>query len=146
VTLFSCSYGRVKGQVLVTNIPADRRYTKEHEWALKTTPNQVRVGITDFAQKSLGDIVFVELPKVNAKFEAGEPFGTVESVKAVSELYAPLSGTVVAVNEDLNDDPELVNTDPYGAWMIELKVDGNLDAALGRLLDAAAYKKYIEEG
>jgi glycine cleavage system H protein len=132
--------------LLVTNIPADRRYTEDHEWALKTTPAQVRVGITDFAQKNLGDMVMAELPRVNAQFKAGESFGTVESVKLVSELYAPLSGTVVAVNEDLYGDPELVNTDPYGAWMIELKVDGNLDAALGGLLDAAAYKKYIEEG
>jgi glycine cleavage system H protein len=130
----------------MTKIPEDRRYTRDHEWTLKTTPNQVRVGITDFAQNSLGDVTIVGLPEVGAKFDADRPFGTVESVKAASELYAPLSGTVVAVNEDLNDDPELLNTDPYGAWMIELKVDGNLDAALGRLLDAAAYKKYIEEG
>jgi glycine cleavage system H protein len=130
----------------MTNVPEDRRYTEDHEWALKKTATQVRVGITDFAQKQLGDIVFVELPKVNAQFKAGKSFGTVESVKAASELYAPLSGTVVAVNEDLNASPEDLNDDPYGAWMIELKVDGNLDAALGRLLDAAAYKKYIGEG
>jgi glycine cleavage system H protein len=130
--------------VFVTNIPQDRRYTKEHEWAQKKTPSRVLIGITDFAQRNLGDVVFVELVKTGERLDDGKPFGTVESVKAVSELYAPLSGTVVAVNEELSDDPELVNSDPYDSWMIEIEAD-NAEAALGKLLDAAEYEKYIAE-
>ena len=98
--------------------PKDMRYSKEHEW-VKVEDGKARIGITHFAQAELGDIVFVELPEVGAEIKADEPFGSVESVKTVSELYAPINGTVTEVNEDLDDSPEFVNESPYGkAWMI----------------------------
>ncbi|MGD8703151.1 MAG: glycine cleavage system protein GcvH [Desulfosarcina sp.] len=112
------------------NLPDDVRYTDDHEWA-KADGNAVRVGISDYAQDQLGDIVFVELPEVGDAFEKGEEFGTVESVKAVSELYMPISGEVTAVNETLADEPERVNSDPYGGgWMIDIKAGnpGEVDA------------------
>ena len=112
------------------NLPDDLRYTDDHEW-IKADGNTVRVGISDYAQDQLGDIVFVELPEVGDSFEKGEEFGTVESVKAVSELYMPISGEVTAINESLADEPELVNGDPYGGgWMIDIKAGdpGELDA------------------
>lgn len=100
------------------SIPKDLRYSQDHEW-VKVEGDKVRVGITDFAQSELGDIVFVELPETGDKVEAGQPFGSVESVKTVSELYAPVSGTVVEINEELSDSPEFVNESPYEkAWMI----------------------------
>ena len=103
------------------NLPEDVRYTDDHEWA-KKNGDAVRMGISDYAQDQLGDIVFVELPEVGSSFDKGEEFGTVESVKAVSELYMPIGGEVTAINEALADDPELVNSDPYnGGWMIEIK-------------------------
>ena len=102
------------------NLPVDVRYTKDHEWA-KLTGDTVKIGISDYAQDQLGDIVFVELPAVGDSFEEGDEFGTLESVKAVSELYAPISGEIVAVNEDLEDSPELLNQDPYNGWIIEIK-------------------------
>ena len=103
------------------NLPEDVRYTDDHEWARKNG-DVVRIGISDYAQDQLGDIVFVELPEVGSTFEKGEEFGTVESVKAVSELYMPIGGEVTAVNETLADQPELVNSDPYdGGWMMEVK-------------------------
>jgi glycine cleavage system H protein len=103
------------------NIPKELRYSEDHEW-IKTEGNKVTVGITDFAQHELGDIVFVELPEAGAEVTAGEPFGSVESVKTVSELYAPVSGKVIEVNEDLNDSPEYVNESPYEkAWMIVIE-------------------------
>jgi glycine cleavage system H protein len=122
--------------------PADYRYTKEHEW-IKIDGNTGTIGITDHAQNSLGDIVFVELPKVGAEVEAHKSFGTVESVKAVSELYAPVSGTVTAVNEELSTVPEKVNTDAHGAWMIRvsLKDPGQVNG----LMSAADYEKYVAE-
>jgi glycine cleavage system H protein len=101
--------------------PADRKYTKDHEWIV-ITGQEGRVGITDYAQKQLGDIVFLELPEVGRKVNQGEAFGTVESVKAVSELFAPMSGEVVAVNTALVDHPEQINKDPHGSWMIVLKL------------------------
>ncbi|MGQ0422599.1 glycine cleavage system protein GcvH, partial [Bacillus sp. HC-Mk] len=104
------------------SIPNNLRYSEEHEW-VKTEGNEVVIGITHFAQGELGDIVFVELPEVGATIEANEPFGSVESVKTVSELYAPVSGKVVAVNEELSDQPELVNESPYeGAWMVKVEL------------------------
>ncbi|UTM17419.1 glycine cleavage system protein GcvH [Bacillus paranthracis] len=104
------------------SIPNNLRYSEEHEW-VKTEGNEVVIGITHFAQSELGDIVFVELPEVGATIEADEPFGSVESVKTVSELYAPVSGKVVAVNEELSDQPELVNESPYeGAWMVKVEL------------------------
>ena len=103
------------------NLPEDVRYTDDHEWA-KKNGDVVRIGISDYAQDQLGDIVFVELPEVGDKFDKGEEFGTVESVKAVSELYMPMGGEVTAINETLTDEPELVNSDPYdGGWMMEIK-------------------------
>ena len=119
--------------------PTDRKYTKEHEW-ISTDGS---IGITNHAQDSLGDIVFVELPKVGTEITAGKTFGTVESVKAVSDLYAPVSGTVTAVNEALATSPELVNKDAHGSWMVKitLKDPGQLNA----LLSAADYEKFASE-
>src|SRR5208283_2817749 len=118
--------------------PTDRKYTKEHEW-IKVNGASATVGITDYAQEPLGDIVFVETPKVGAELAAGKTFGTVESVKAVSDLFAPASGTVTEVNGELATAPEKVNKDPHGAWMVKftLKNPGKLDA----LLSAADYEK-----
>jgi glycine cleavage system H protein len=122
--------------------PTDRKYTKEHEWIL-VNGNSATVGITDHAQESLGDIVFVEVPKVGTELAAGKTFGTVESVKAVSDLFAPASGTVTAVNGELATAPEKVNKDPHGAWMVKLtlKNPSELDA----LLSAADYEKFVAE-
>jgi glycine cleavage system H protein len=123
------------------NYPADLKYTKEDEW-LKVEGNNGTIGITDYAQNALGDIVFVELPKPGSTVETGKSFGTVESVKAVSELYSPVSGTVMAVNEELANSPEKINTDPYGAWMIKVQL-----AKQGgdNLMSAADYEKYASE-
>ncbi|MEU4585816.1 glycine cleavage system protein GcvH [Kitasatospora aureofaciens] len=125
------------------DIPADLKYTRDHEWVL-LQGKTARVGITNYAQRQLGDIVFVELPKEKDKFDRGQPFGTVESVKSVSELYAPLSGTVAAVNQDLNEAPEDINGDPYGdGWMIELTLTSADE--LKDLLTAAEYEGYLKE-
>ena len=122
--------------------PQDRRYTKEHEWVLMEG-DRARVGITDYAQKQLGDVVFLELPDVGRSLKAHETFGTVESVKAVSELFAPVAGEVAEKNADLVNAPEAINTDPYGqGWMIVVKL---ADAGeVGGLMDAAAYRKFVE--
>jgi glycine cleavage system H protein len=120
--------------------PAHYRYTPEHEWV---DPKTGHVGITDYAQHSLGDIVFVELPKIGATLEKGKVFGSVESVKSVSDLFAPVSGNVVAVNEELNASPEKINTDAHGSWILKLTLSNA--AELDGLLDAAAYEKYIAE-
>jgi glycine cleavage system H protein len=126
-------------------IPADLRYTAEHEWVGRLEhAAPVRVGITDFAQDALGDIVFVQLPEVGAKVEAGQAFGEIESTKSVSELYAPLTGVVVARNEQLGDEPELVNTDPYGAgWLVE--IDPAAAEDIDDLLDADAYTALTDQ-
>ncbi|MEX0581336.1 MAG: glycine cleavage system protein GcvH [Mycobacterium sp.] len=126
----------------MSEIPAELRYTAEHEWVHRTSEDTVRVGITDFAQDSLGDVVFVQLPEVGTAVTAGESFGEVESTKSVSDLYAPLSATVVAVNAELDAKPELVNSDPYGqGWLLELRAGGDsLDTGLAGLLDADAYR------
>lgn len=125
------------------SIPVELRYTKEHEW-VKVNGNKVTVGITDFAQNELGDIVFVELPEVGDTVSFNDSFGSVESVKTVSELYSPVSGTVVAINENLSDSPELVNESPYeSAWMIEVELSD--ESELEQLLDAAAYEALISE-
>ncbi len=124
----------------MSNIPADLRYAKSHEWAKVESDGSVTVGITDYAQNSLGDITYVQVPKVGATLKAGDTFGVVESVKAASDLYAPISGTVVAVNGALDSAPETVNRAPYGeGWMLKLKPAD--PAALGALLDAEAYAK-----
>ena len=116
--------------------PTDLKYTKDHEW-VRVTGGEATVGITDFAQKQLGDVVFVELPEVGRVLKQGEVFGTIESVKAVSELFSPLAGTVLVVNGDLGTHPESVNSQPHDAWMIKIKV---ADAGeLANLLDAATY-------
>jgi glycine cleavage system H protein len=120
--------------------PTNLKYTKEHEWINLETG---QVGITDHAQESLGDIVFVELPKLGAEVVVGKSFGTVESVKAVSDLFAPVSGTVTAINDSLATAPEQVNKDPHGAWMITLKVKDPKEAA--KLLSAAGYEKFVAE-
>ena len=122
--------------------PADRKYTKEHEW-IQVTGTSAAVGITDYAQQSLGDIVFVETPKVGAALTAGKTFGTVESVKAVSDLFAPASGTVIEVNADLATSPEKVNKDAHGSWMVKLTLKN--PAELDGLLSAADYEKFVAE-
>lgn len=124
----------------MSNIPADLRYAKTHEWLRPESDGTVTVGITDYAQNSLGDITYVQVPKVGTAFKAGETFGVVESVKAASDLYAPIAGTIVAANGALDAAPETVNREPYGAgWMIKLKPADA--AAANGLLDAAAYQK-----
>jgi glycine cleavage system H protein len=123
--------------------PDDRRYTDQHEWA-KREGRAISVGITHYAQESLGDIVFVELPKVGTKVTKGQSFGVVESTKAVSELYAPISGTVTEVNDPLVDGPEAVNTDPHGkAWMI--KLEASSPAEYDALMPADKYTKFLAE-
>lgn len=125
-------------------IPKELRYSEEHEW-VKTEGENVRVGITHFAQSELGDIVFVELPEVGAEVKADEPFGSVESVKTVSELYAPISGKVVEVNEDLNDNPEYVNESPYEkAWMIVIEPSDKSE--IDSLMTAQQYEEMTNEG
>jgi glycine cleavage system H protein len=119
--------------------PTDRRYTKEHEWIT----SDGTIGITNYAQESLGDIVFVDLPKVGAEITAGKTFGTVESVKAVSDLYAPASGTVTAVNGELATAPEKVNKDAHGAWMLKIKMKD--PAETNALLSSADYEKFVSE-
>jgi glycine cleavage system H protein len=120
--------------------PTDIKYTKDHEW-IRISGDTADVGITDFAQQQLGDVVYVELPEVGRTLTAGEPFGTIESVKAVSELFAPLGGEVTAVNPDLAEHPDKVNSGPHETWMIRLKLSG--PAATGDLLDASAYETLI---
>lgn len=125
------------------NIPSELKYTKDHEWT-KAEGDTATVGITEFAVSQLGDITLVELPEVGDEVTAGEAMGTVESVKAVSDLFSPLTGEVVAVNEDLEDAPELVNEDPFDkGWMVKVKPSGDGEADL---LDAAAYKALCEDG
>lgn len=122
--------------------PADRRYTREHEWA-RLDGDVVTIGITDFAQHQLGDVVFVELPKVGAKLTAMRPFGVVESVKAASDLFSPISGEVAAVNDELESAPEAVNSDPYGAGWI-LRARASNPAEMEALLTNEQYDQFIE--
>ena len=123
--------------------PSDYRYTKEHEW-IKVSGDTGTIGITDYAQKELGDVVFVELPAVGTKITTGQVFGTIESVKAVSEIYAPVSGEVVQANAALSSAPEIVNSDPHSAaWLIKIKLSSP-DEVSG-LMDAAAYQAFISE-
>lgn len=125
------------------NVPGDLRYTKEHEW-IQIEDNIATIGITDYAQQELGDVVYVELPAVGQDFEAEESFGSVESVKAVSEIYMPLTGTVTEVNEDLADSPEVINEDAYGeGWMIKIEISDS--SQLDDLLSADEYKEYLAE-
>lgn len=124
------------------NIPADLKYTESHEWVRLEADGTITVGITEFAQDALGDIVFVELPKVGTSYTAGDDAAVVESVKAASDIYAPLSGEVTAVNEAVTDAPESINADAYAAWLFKIKPTDV--AALDSLLDAAAYGKTTE--
>lgn len=125
------------------SVPEELKYTKDHEWLRIEADGTAVVGITHHAQDQLGDVVFVELPEAGSKFEAGAAFGTVESVKAVSDLFAPLAGEVVASNDTVQDSPELVNSDPYGdAWLVKLRLDD--PGAVAGLLSAGDYQKLIE--
>jgi glycine cleavage system H protein len=122
--------------------PANFRYTKDHEW-IDAKGDTGTIGITDYAQHELGDVVFVELPKIGAKLEAGKPLGTVESVKAVSEIFAPASGEVIETNDILCDSPEKINTDPHGAaWLVKITLAN--PGEVSKLMDAAAYQAYID--
>ena len=131
----------------MSEIPADLHYTSEHEWVRRTGPDTVRVGITDFAQSSLGDVVFVQLPDVGAQVSAGESFGEVESTKSVSDLYAPVTAKVAAVNGDLEGNPQLVNSEPYdGGWLVDLQAEAAaLEEGVAALLDADGYRNTITE-
>lgn len=122
--------------------PTDRKYTREHEW-IQVNGGSAAIGITDYAQQSLGDIVFVEAPKVGSELTAGKSFGTVESVKAVSDLFAPASGTVTEVNGDLATSPEKVNKDAHGSWMVKISLKD--PSELNALLSAADYEKFVAE-
>ncbi|KAF1054862.1 MAG: Glycine cleavage system H protein [Stenotrophomonas maltophilia] len=122
----------------MSNIPADLRYAASHEWARLEADGSVTVGISDHAQEALGDVVFVELPEVGKTLAAGQEAGVVESVKAASDIYAPVSGEVIAINEALADSPEEVNNDPYGSWFFKLKPSD--PSELDKLLDAAGYR------
>ena len=126
----------------MSQIPENLKYTQEHEWVRVEEDGTVVIGVTDYAQSSLGDITFVELPETDESFESGDTFGVVESVKAASDLYMPLAGKVIETNETLMDSPESVNSDPYGeAWLIRIKPDDT--SGLGALMDAASYADIV---
>ncbi|WP_193040289.1 glycine cleavage system protein GcvH [Pseudomonas sp. K2] len=127
----------------MSDIPAGLRYAESHEWARLEADGTVTVGISDHAQEALGDVVFVELAEIGKAFAAGDAAGVVESVKAASDIYSPVAGEVIAVNEELSGSPELLNSDPYGAWIFTLKPSNPAD--LEKLLDAAGYKAAIGE-
>jgi len=131
----------------MSSIPKELRYTKDHEWVRQSDdPQVVEVGITDYAQGELGDVVFVELPKAAAAFKQRDVFGTIEAVKAVSELYSPVAGTIVEANKALEQDPALVNRDPYGkGWMVKVKLKDAKELEGGELLRADAYAKHVGE-
>lgn len=124
---------------MATNIPANLKYTKEHEWAL-VEGDMVTVGITDFAQSALGDIVFVEVPEVGSDLKLGSTFGVVESIKSVSDLYSPVTGEVTAKNSDIEGSPEKINQDAYGSWLIKVKIKNN--AEINNLLTAEQYQEF----
>lgn len=127
----------------MSNIPAELRFAESHEWARLEADGSVTVGISDHAQQALGDVVFVELAEVGKVFGAGDPAGVVESVKAASDIYAPVGGEVIAVNEELAENPELLNEEPYDSWIFKLKPSN--PAELDKLLDAAGYQALIGE-
>ena len=127
----------------MANVPEDLHYSKDHEW-VRVDGDQAIIGITDYAQNSLGDVVYVELPKADDEFAANESFGSVESVKAVSEVFTPVTGVVVKINESLADEPETVNSDPYGdGWLIRIRMTNPSER--DDLLDVAAYKQVLED-
>lgn len=126
----------------MANVPENLRYSKDHEWVL-VEGDTATIGITDYAQESLGDVVYVDLPKIGAAFSAHESVGSVESVKAVSDIFTPVSGEIIEINEALNDSPESANSDPYGeAWMLKLRLTN--PSELDELMDAARYNQYLE--
>jgi glycine cleavage system H protein len=126
-------------------IPEELRYSPQHEWVRELGDGIVRVGITHYAQEQLGDVVFVDLPEVGREAASGTPVGEVESTKSVSEIFAPVAGEVVAVNPELEDNPALVNSDPYGAgWMLELRLADDADEQAAELLDATAYRELTD--
>jgi glycine cleavage system H protein len=125
-----------------TNLPSNLKYTTSHEWVKTEADGSVKIGITHHAQELLGDMVFVETPMVGRKLKAKEECAVVESVKAAADVYAPVSGTVVAVNGQLDSSPEAINTDPYGSWMFQMKPDNAADIAA--LMDAAAYQAHVD--
>jgi glycine cleavage system H protein len=125
----------------MASYPAGFKYTKDHEW-IELSADRGKVGITDYAQQQLGDVVYIELPEVGLQLKLGQPFGTIESVKAVSELYSPVSGEVLEVNTGLKERPEVVNSDPHATWMIVLKLANPGEA--GMLLDAAQYADFVK--
>jgi len=127
----------------MSELPKSLKYAKSHEWSKVEDENIVRIGITDFAQEELGDLVYIELPEMGKQLKAGEQCAVVESVKTASDLFAPVTGVVVAINEDITDSPEQVNDEPYDTWLFCIKAD-NL-AELDDLMDAAAYQEMIEE-
>ncbi|MCM3897149.1 MULTISPECIES: glycine cleavage system protein GcvH [Gordonia] len=130
-----------------TNVPAELSYTPEHEWVRKVDPTTVRVGITDYAQGQLGDVVFVQLPEIDSEVEVGESFAEVESTKSVSDIFGPLNGTISKVNDELDSSPDLVNSEPYDSgWLVEISLDDAsvLDAQLADMLDADGYRAVIE--
>ncbi|NUU77560.1 glycine cleavage system protein GcvH [Paenibacillus xylanilyticus] len=130
----------------MSELKSDFLYSEEHEWVQTVGEDTVRIGITEFAQHQLGDIVFVELPDLESAVKAEDSIGTIESVKTVSDLFSPVSGSIIAVNEALQDAPELVNSSPYEeGWMIEIRVEGDLTEALSKLMSADAYRKHTEE-
>ncbi|KHF32225.1 Glycine cleavage system H protein [Paenibacillus sp. P1XP2] len=130
----------------MSNVKENRWYSKDHEWVEKVSGNVVRIGISDFAQHQLGDIVFVELPEEGASVQAEESIGTIESVKTVSDLFCPVSGQVTKINPRLGDEPELVNDEPYDAgWMAEIEVEGDLEEQLSALLSPEQYAEFLEE-
>lgn len=130
-------------QLALANIPSNLKYTKDHEW-VRVEGNIATLGVTDFAQRQLGEVVFAELPKVGDVFDQNDPIGTIESVKAVTEFYAPLKGEVVEVNKEVSDDPEAVNNDPYGdGWLVKIKFSDS--SALNALLSDQKYSEYIKE-
>ena len=124
------------------NVPTELRYTSSHEWVRAEADGTLSVGITDFAQDALGDLVYLELPELGSSFAAGAVIAVVESVKAASDIYSPVAGTVLAVNDALRDQPEALNRDPYGAWLFRLRPDDG--AGIGALLDASAYRKQLD--
>ncbi|MFW9994482.1 MAG: glycine cleavage system protein GcvH [Candidatus Odinarchaeota archaeon] len=131
----------------MSKIPENLRFSKEHEWVEKLDDGNVKIGITDYAQAKLKDIVFVDLSDISEgdEIETGTEFGAIESVKAVSDLFAPISGEIVSINEELEDAPETVNSDPYGAWMIIVKPGDDFEEEYTALFDAAGYEEFIKE-
>lgn len=127
---------------MANNIPSDLKYSQEHEWA-KCEGNVITIGITDFAQSSLGDIVFVELPEVGTELSKGSTFGVVESIKSVSDLYAPVTGKVVERNEEVENSPELINENSYNAWLLKIEISDNSE--FQQMLDASAYSELCNE-